>query len=79
MNQDLFMHGLGLLSLTVIGGAAALSVSTIVTTLDRNCHRISAALRGQTGLPPARPQPFRPRPRPVAVVIPERTNMRDAA
>jgi hypothetical protein len=79
MTQDLFMHGLGLLSLTVIGGAAALSVATIVGTLDENWPRIIAALRGQTGLPLAPPQPFRPRPRPVAAIIPESTKMRDAA
>ena len=70
MNQDLFMHGLGLLSLTVIGGAAALSVSTIVDGLERNWHRIAAALRGETGLPPARQ---------VAVVISDSTKMQDAA
>ncbi len=79
MTQDLFMHGLGLLSLTVIGGAAALSVSTIVGTLDKNWPRIVAALRGQTGLPLAPPQPFRPRSRPVAVAVPESTKLRDAA
>ncbi|MGW8136873.1 hypothetical protein ACWGNZ_14835 [Sphingomonas zeae] len=79
MNQDLFMHGLGLLSLTVIGGAAALSMSTIVDALDRNWSRIAAALRGETGLPPASPQPFRTRARQVAVVICDSTKMQDAA
>ena len=73
------MHGLGLLSLTVIGGAAAFSVATIVGTLDENWHRITAALRGQTGLPHAPLQPFRPRPRPVAVAVPKSSKMRDAA
>lgn len=73
------MHGLGLLSLTVIGGAAAFSVSIIVGTLDENWPRIIAALRGQTGLPIAPPQPFRQACRPVAAAVPEGAKMRDAA
>ena len=79
MTLDTFMHGLGIASLFAFSGAGVLSIGTIVTMLRRDWPRITAALRGEITFPVAHPQPFRPRARPVAQVIPESTKMRDAA
>ena len=80
MTQSLFMHGLGYASLIAIFCLAGVTaVATIARSVLGNTAKISAALRGQWHAVHHQAPPVRPRPRVVAVIIPESTKMRDAA
>lgn len=80
MTQDLFMHAVGIASLTTIFCVAgATAVATIVQMLGENWGKIALALRGAWFGAPDQTRPARPHQRRAARVVPESSNARKAA